>query len=146
MNRELYLARIVVVLIFIALVTSTFIWGSNQLNNEYCVAGSNDCSTVRNSEYSKLFGMPLDLLGVLFFGILGLWVLTVEINYVYYFWVTLGAAMASYFIYLQVGILKAICWLCMIVDLSMILITLFSYLYYLEVKKWKKPLTTNIRT
>lgn len=89
------------------------------LEKPVCIIGEN-CFTVLNSRYSKIFIFSNDTLGVLFYIICSiitaLIVVGVEPLYVWHFsikiLVILGSLVSAYFIYLQYKVIKAWCFWC----------------------------------
>jgi len=94
-------------------------------NSPFCLTGES-CDIVKNSAYSSLFGVKLTWWGLLFSVVLlGCYVLDLKghIPREYLTFISgLGAAFSSYFLYVQVVILKRICSNCAIVDSIIILI------------------------
>lgn len=98
--------------------------------------GVSDCNSVQNSEYNSIFGIKLLHLGTIAFTALILLYLATLYEHTHrntahtiFVWVSLlGSAMALYLIFLQVAVLKALCSFCIIVDVTMLLITLLGYI------------------
>ena len=103
-----------------------------------CLIGE-DCLTVLNSKYSKMFGIPNDVLGLLFyiacsfiaaFLVIGVapltpWILIIKI------FVGLGSLLSILFVYLQYKVIKAWCFWCLMSAFTVFLmgvILLFSNL------------------
>lgn len=80
-----------------------------------------DCSDVKSSAYSSLFGIPVELLGIGYFGILGVLQLLLALNNfqpatlqtIVTSLVILGVTSSAVFIFLQAKIIKAMCSSCM---------------------------------
>ena len=96
------------------------------------------CSVVQNSVYGEIFGFKVSWLGLMgFVALLYFYflALTEKRARVFYFLLSfIGAIFAFYFIYLQFFVLKTICKICLIIDVTMIIIFVFSYFWF---KKFK---------
>lgn len=86
-----------------------------------CFPGVGDCGSVNNSAYSLLFGIPVAYLGLLSYlailGILIYWLRGGENSYATYlfFGVSLvGFLFSGYLTYIELGILKAVCFFCVL--------------------------------
>ena len=99
------------------------------------------CSVVQNSVYGEIFGFKVGWFGLMGFSALlyfYFFALTEKKFRAFYFVLSLlGAIFAFYFIYLQFFILKIICKICLIIDVTMIIIFAFSYFWFREVCKIK---------
>lgn len=77
-----------------------------------------DCGAVLRSEYSVVFGIPLAVLGLTHYLLLALWLASAS-RYSWFKYLILlesaaGAAFSFYLVYLQLGVIGAICLYCMI--------------------------------
>jgi uncharacterized membrane protein len=86
-----------------------------------CLPGMGDCGSVNNSAYSELYGIPVAYLGflsyVVILGILIYWLRGGENSYATYlfFGVSLvGFLFSGYLTYVELGILHAICFFCVL--------------------------------
>ncbi len=87
-----------------------------------CAPGLGDCGSVNNSSYSMLYGIPVAYLGFLsYLFIFGMSLILIlkkrEINWINYsiFGTTLvGLLFSAYLTYIELGVLKAICFYCVI--------------------------------
>ena len=96
------------------------------------------CDTVLSSAYASTFGIKNSFIGVIAFTIL----LIISYSHIknehkrkkqiIHSGIIIGSALALYFIYLQITVLKAFCKYCLVVDLS-ILVALGIIIIY-----WKK--------
>lgn len=89
------------------------------------------CSLVNTSEYSEVFGVPLALLGALWFFFLG-WMTWKALQHDHYmpklmfYWAIIGIGSVMYTIVAEI-LLQALCPLCTVLHLFIIIIALFSY-------------------
>ncbi|PIN76665.1 hypothetical protein COV17_01615 [Candidatus Woesearchaeota archaeon CG10_big_fil_rev_8_21_14_0_10_36_11] len=101
-----------------------------------CVIGEEDsCSLVTTSVYSKIFGIPVALLGIAWFVMLGFLTITLFTNKKYareiFSWTILGVVFVAYFIFAEIQ-LKTICIICTYVHILTIISFVLSYIL------WKK--------
>lgn len=88
------------------------------------------CQTVLTSKYSEIFGVPLSLLGIIYFvGVIGFALLA---NH-YSLWrklltilLGLGTVSAIYFLSIQFFVLHTVCQYCLAVDLTSIILFLWD--------------------
>jgi len=98
-----------------------------------CLTGFN-CKTVQESPYSAIFGIKLSVLGIIFFSVL--LIISIldykdKIKKIILPIVSLiGAVFASYFLFLQFFIIKAICSTCLVIDSFAILISILAVFNY----------------
>ena len=116
---------------FIGFLDATYLTALRYLNVIPPCIVTSGCETVLTSEYSTLFGVPNALLGALYY--LTLFVLAVlslelgrqRILALAALITPVGLLMSAYFVYLQLFVLKAICFYCMVsAAASMILFAL----------------------
>jgi uncharacterized membrane protein len=96
----------------------------NRPDSSFCTFGG--CNSVLTSKFSKTLGVDNSILGVFYFLIVGI------LNYLnkekfLKILSGIGAIFALYLIFVMLFILKEICYYCLIVDLSAIIIAVFSY-------------------
>jgi uncharacterized membrane protein len=96
----------------------------NRPDSSFCTFSG--CNYVLTSEFSKTLGVDNSILGVFYFLIVGI------LNYLnkekfLKILSVIGAIFAIYFIIAMLFILKEICYYCLIVDFSAIIIAVFSY-------------------
>jgi uncharacterized membrane protein len=115
----------ILILIFslIGLSFSLFLY-LNRPDSSFCNFGG--CSYVLNSKFSKTFGIDNSILGVFYFLIVGI------LNYLnkekfLKILSGIGAIFALYLIFVMLFILKEICYYCLIVDFSAIIISVLSH-------------------
>lgn len=113
-------------------------------NSSACIVGSTTaCADVQNSEYGKILGIKVSLIGLIAF----IFLLFVYIgsmkegkykdNFyeIYLIAVIIGFAASLYFISLQLFVLKATCINCMIIDGTMLLVALLTLVDYVQKKR-----------
>ncbi len=99
----------------------------------YCPIGKS-CETVLTSEYSTFYEIPVSLFGAFFYlAILILSLLCFETNKkrfikTMFFLSGMGLAVSAYFFYLQLSVIKAFCFYCVISAIDTLLIFIFSFL------------------
>ncbi|MBI4091132.1 vitamin K epoxide reductase family protein [candidate division WWE3 bacterium] len=105
-----------------------------KLTNSRLLCGFGSCELVQNSEYAAVFGVPMAMLGVVFYFVL--FVLA------YYFiyqalkaWVIMGSLFSFYLTYLEIAVIKALCFWCVISAALVISSLLISYSYKDVTKK-----------
>jgi len=113
-------------------------------NSSSCIVGdSTACANVQNSEYGKIFGVKVSLIGpVAFIFLLFFYYYSIrdgkyKDNFyeIYVVAVIIGFVAALYFIYLQLFVLKAICINCAIIDGIMLLVGVLTLVDYLKEKR-----------
>ena len=106
------------------ILTSSLIY-SDYTNSKFCLIGGN-CDLVQNSEYSQMFGIKLNALGLIFFSaLLVIYLLSYNKKIPYNVFIILsgiGASFAAYFLYIQFFIIKSACGNCLIIDFTAIII------------------------
>ena len=99
------------------------------------IAGLDGCNVVAQSVYSKVLGVPLAAYGVLFYGVFILTFLystirqTQRMQKIVFQIAVAGALFSSYFIYLQVFVIKALCIYCIGSAIVAYLLTILTYFY-----------------
>lgn len=99
---------------------------------------SEGCDTVLSSVYASTYGIKNSFFGVIAFTIISLITFSHLKNehkrkkHAIHAGVIIGSAIALYFIYLQITVLKAICKYCLVVDISLLIALGIIILY------WKK--------
>ena len=129
------------ILIFLELLLSIYLIYSESQNQGFCIIGST-CETVQNSAYAQLSGIPLSWIGFMaFLLLLSLFYMRVYSkfnNQLYLITSYIGGAFAVYLLSVQTFILKKFCGICVIIDVLMLAITVFSILVFKEEKKQLK--------
>ena len=121
MNKKYYFIGF---FILIALVSSIIIFTTR--SSEVCVVNGG-CSTVQNSKYSQIFGIDTSFFGIFSFSILLMLIifsLKVPARFnkkILDFMIFTGGIIALYFIILQLFVLRAYCFYCLIADFSMLI-------------------------
>ncbi len=116
---------------------AAFIYRKKKLKQKLVCPMRADCDTVIHSDYSRIFGIPVEILGMIYYAFIGLtyslisisnlW--TVPIAY-FLFAVSLFSVIFSiYLISIQMFVIKNWCSWCMYSAGITILILIFSYLH-----------------
>jgi uncharacterized membrane protein len=119
--------KVLLALILIEIILTAILVFQDLTNQDgFCVAGG--CDSVQNSVYGKIFGVKLSVFGLASFLILLLiFIYERKIKEDTFLTLsTIGAAFATYFIYLQAFTLKQICSVCIVIDSTAILIFLLA--------------------
>lgn len=130
-----------IIVSFVGFIDSTYLTIEHYRGSSVDCFVSTGCDTVTTSEYSIVFGIPLALLGVLYY-------LTVfftailyadtKNKYLAYFLplaVTAGLFCSVYFVYLQLWVLKAICEYCMVSAIGSAILFIFGMITLWKIKK-----------
>jgi len=143
MNRT-FLVTLLLVLAFLGIADSWYL-AQSALDGAQLVcniASLNGCNVVAQSEYSRVFGIPLAMFGVVFYGLLFVAasiMLTVPTRLLYRSALILGilGALASfYFLYLQLVVIKALCIYCVA---SLVISVLICGITYWLWKRFAPP-------
>ena len=117
---------IIVILAVVALGVSLFLAISHYLGIVVPCDITHGCEVVLNSKYSSLFGIPLSVLGVVYFSTV---IVSALLANSYAKWrkilraiLTVGAISALSFLYLQFFVIKKVCQYCLTTDLISILL------------------------
>jgi uncharacterized membrane protein len=120
-----YLINFLLLISFIISVYLTFQHYNSK--NLVCFLNSK-CDLVLNSKYSKIYNIPISLIGVIYFGIYLILInfFLKKLNKIILIIYSLAGAVVGFLlIMIQFFILKTFCSYCLIVDLS----TIFSFLF-----------------
>jgi uncharacterized membrane protein len=127
--------RAVTLLIVLQVILAGYLMYMKAQSGAFCVAG-NACDVVQQSIYGELFGVHVSTLGFIAFGLLFILHCTSHWHpynrTLYFCGVLLGGIGALYFIGIQVFVLQAYCSTCMVIDVSMLIVT------WLEYRAWRK--------
>ncbi len=93
-------------------------------NTFFCTLGQ--CGTVQNSKYSEIFGMPVAVLGLIYYITL-LTLNWAKLSKLTQAWALWGLAFSSYLTIIELFVLKAICGWCVISFVIIILINLLVF-------------------
>jgi uncharacterized membrane protein len=121
--------KVVLGLIVLNIIFTILLFYSYETNTTVCATGF-DCDAVKNSSYSKIFGISLSTLGIISFpALLIIFLLGLKnkkMQNLFYLSTLIGAIGASRFLYIQFFILKKVCSSCLAIDSLMIIIFIFS--------------------
>jgi uncharacterized membrane protein len=96
----------------------------NKLDSSFCTFGG--CNSVLTSKFSKTLGIDNSILGIFYFLLVGALTYLNKEKFLKILSIA-GAIFALYLIFVMLFILKEICYYCLIVDLSAIIIFVLSY-------------------
>ena len=134
-----FIPSVIIVLILLNITLSSLIFYYSTQGETFCTFGD-FCATVQGSTYGNLFGMPVSLFGVFSFVLLFvLYILTLKTSAFepyFVFSAIIGSLFALYFIFIQIFLLRAFCFSCLLIDVSTLLIPLL----FLLQKRWGKLL------
>lgn len=89
------------------------------------------CDKVQLSQYSEIFGIPVAVLGIIYYMILFIGI-NKKLDYFNKIWIMWGVMFSSALTYLQLFVVKAICGWCL---LSFANILIIAFLYFSKQKK-----------
>lgn len=134
-NRNLII-WLLIILSILGIFDASYLTAKHYLDDSvYCPVGKN-CETVLTSEYSTFYGIPVSLFGAFFYlVILILTLLYFETNKkqlikAVFFLSGMGLIVSVYFFYLQLIVIKAFCFYCIVSAIDVVLIfTASSFLF-----------------
>lgn len=108
-----------------------------------CIANSlfSDCRKVLQSKYSQIAGIPLALLGTIHYSLLTFLSALVIVKgkriakYLVLILTTFGVLISTYLVYLQLGVIDAICLYCMISAIISLLLFIVAQIAFSEERK-----------
>lgn len=126
---------IIILLGFFGFVLASYIHNKKINNKKLVCPLKSDCNTVINSDYSKILGIPVEVLGMIYYafialsyGLYNLGFFTVSFVDAL-FWISLLATIFSfYLIFVQIVKIKQLCVWCIGSACICLLIFVFSYL------------------
>ncbi|MFA5838345.1 MAG: vitamin K epoxide reductase family protein [Candidatus Paceibacterota bacterium] len=129
------------ILSFIGLVDTTYLTIQHLENGSVICLIIQGCDLVLTSEYSKIFGIPLALLGALYyFLIFSLSVFCFkkrkENTFKFLsFFTTIGFVISVWLVYLQLFVIKSICSYCMVSAFTSISLFIFGLIFLINLRK-----------
>ncbi|MGB8982998.1 MAG: vitamin K epoxide reductase family protein [Anaerolineales bacterium] len=131
---EKRLSQLAIALTIIGLLIATYMTIYSITSNDTMCIGSKDCSVVNASRYSKLYGIPVAVLGIAgYAAILAVLLLEQRIPFLQqngslvFFGLSLaGFLFTLYLIYVEVALIKAYCPFCIASQSAMTLIFILS--------------------
>jgi uncharacterized membrane protein len=116
----------ILILIFslIGLLFSLYLY-LNRPDSSFCTFGG--CNSVLTSKFSKTLGVDNSLLGIFYFLLVGILTYLSKEKFLKIVSIP-GALFALYLIFVMLFILKELCYYCLIVDLSAIIIFLIIFM------------------
>ena len=99
-----------------------------------CASGFGDCNSVNNSSYAELYGIPVAYLGFLSYFIISVLATIVIQKKREIFWITylifgitlVGLLFSGYLTYIELAVLDAICFYCVISAILMVILFVIS--------------------
>lgn len=107
----------------------------------FCSLLNNGCDLVTSSRYATIGGLPIALVGVVYYGVIlfgavSLWRKPRPVVWNYLFLISaVGFMFSLWLLYLQIFIIRAICFYCIISAAASILIFIISLIYSLKNNK-----------
>ncbi len=136
MTRSFLQERYKFIILFFIVIELSFVLYLvyNGNNDSYLCKSFSSCSLVQESQYGNIFGIKLAWFGLIgFSSLLFFYLLSFLNNKIYslfLFLAVVGALFALYFIYIQLFVLQAICSVCLIIDITMLIIFVFAILSF----------------
>lgn len=124
----------IVVVSFIGFLDSTYLTAQHYLGFELNCSVFNGCETVTTSEYSVVAGVPVALLGALYYFVLfiGMFVYfdlqDKRVLRVLMLFTVFGFLASLWFLYLQIFVIKALCLYCLVSATTSTLLFVFGML------------------
>lgn len=129
MKSKKVLTGVILLLVLIEIVFSGYLIYKDMQKSDSCVLGSS-CSSVESSSYSEIFGIKL-----FYIALVGFILLLISHFYsdkLFILGSAIGSLFSLYLVYVQLFILKTICFNCMTVHTIMILILIFSLVNFFK--------------
>jgi uncharacterized membrane protein len=115
-----WLVWALIVVAFLGFLDATYLTVSHYTGSELACSLTGGCEEVTTSKYSSIFGIPVALLGALYY----FFVLILALIYkdtrkqrvieLIFLMSTVGILMSAWFVYLQIFVIQAICQYCMV--------------------------------
>ncbi|MCS7201022.1 MAG: hypothetical protein NZ822_02670 [Patescibacteria group bacterium] len=117
-------------LVLIGLLISAYLTYIHYSIDQYLCLNGDKCNLVLTSKYSKIFNIPLALVGLAYFSIF-LFLLVLKINKRFLFLISLlSAGFAIYLLYLQFFVIKSICSYCIVIDFILLILPILLKTIY----------------
>ena len=141
-QRSPYPRMVIALLALLGLLDASYLSLERLTGGDLICPTSGGCAIVQTSAYATLFGIPVAYLGVLgYLVLLGLALLSLEAEQVGELPVpalvlavaTIGATFSLYLVYLQIGVIGAICFWCMasaLIEISIFIAALLNWRDY----------------
>ncbi len=136
-NRTQYFLYALLLFTFIGIADAAYLTYEHYSNIiPPCVTGFAfiDCGKVLKSVYAQIGGIPLAILGIVHYATFCLWIVLNTIKKNKYKWLIFIQAIIGFiaslgFVYLQVAVIKAICFYCMISAVNSLILFILATLY-----------------
>ncbi len=136
---KLNISKIILFFIFINILISFYLCLVDLKNQNVLCTPGNRCDYVLKSEYSKIKGIPISLIGFIYFIFLFMLITISNLNpallNLALIFSSFSFIFSLYLIYLQIYIIKALCPYCLVVDVSSILIFFLLIIMHLNKKR-----------
>ena len=130
--------KVIFALLILLTIFSIYLAVAESSDSAVCLINSenSNCQTVQSSKYGKILDFKVSNLGAIAITILLLTYLLANkkgkhqkrFHKSYILFTTIGALFALYFLYIQFFIIKQICSTCLVIDNTIILISVLSYI------------------
>lgn len=101
-----------------------------KLSSDPFVCGFGDCGQVQNSKYGDIMGIPVAVLGIIYY--FTLFIFNRELSKKYMnIWIAWGVLFSTYLTYIELFVIEAICGWCVVSFINILVIALVRNL------KWK---------
>ena len=114
----------ILILSLIGLSFSLFLYLSRP---DSAICSFSGCTSVLSSKFSKTFGIDNSILGIFYFLLVGVLTFLNQEKFLKILSL-IGSIFASYLIFIMFFVVKEICYYCLIVDFSAIIISYLNYL------------------
>ncbi len=144
-NSQRILLWIIIIVAFLGFLDATYLTVQHYLHTVPPCSATQGCERVLTSTYATVAGIPIALGGVIFYlavFVLALWMMMNGLRkaILLLFGLTvIGLVTSAVLVYLQLGVLKAICLYCMGSAISTILLFVFGLLLFLKARTKPEP-------
>lgn len=98
-----------------------------KLSSDPFICGFGDCGTVQHSKYGSMFGIPVAVLGVVYYFAL-LTLIQTQKRKLEMYWLIWGVLFSSYLTFIELFVLKAICGWCVVSFINILVITTVHFI------------------
>ncbi len=127
MSFKLKAKRLIIFLSTVALLVSIYLYYYDISKKGLVCIIDSGCDLVLKSEYSRIFGVPLSLIGIIYFSVILILVNFPKLVDVFHIISFFGFLFGMYLIFLQIFVIKNFCQYCFLVDVLAIVIFALSY-------------------
>ena len=129
--------QIIILLSLVGLSVSTYIYSKKRKKKKLICPRYSNCETVIHSDYSRIFGIPVEALGIIYYLfmalsysvvlVFGLW--STQIAEILFGVSACSVVFSLYLVSLQVFVIRQLCAWCLLSALTSFLIFVVSYLH-----------------